>query len=221
MTLRSTLRRTMVALPLAAAAMVATPSVASAQTVIEAEGNGTLASAQNLDGLFATASNPFVTNSATTPHVSIQGGEAESQFDFYKFSVNTVGATGIFDVDFGFRYEMEKYFDSELSLLDSGGAVLFSNDDSNSIDPGSEDAFGLDSFINYTFTSVGTYVLRVGQYNGTPGGSANNESYQLQVSLDNAVSAVPEASTWAMMLFGFGFMGFAMRRRSARALATA
>lgn len=28
-----------------------------------------------------------------------------------------------------------------------------------------------------------------------------------------AVSAVPEASTWAMMLFGFGGVGFAMRRR--------
>lgn len=28
-----------------------------------------------------------------------------------------------------------------------------------------------------------------------------------------SISAVPEASTWAMMLFGFGGVGFAMRRR--------
>lgn len=35
--------------------------------------------------------------------------------------------------------------------------------------------------------------------------------------LDNiAVNAVPEPATWAMMLFGFGAVGFGMRRRNAR-----
>jgi choice-of-anchor C domain-containing protein len=39
------------------------------------------------------------------------------------------------------------------------------------------------------------------------------------LALDNvSVAAVPELSTWAMMLLGFGFMGFAMRRQPRRAV---
>ena len=33
------------------------------------------------------------------------------------------------------------------------------------------------------------------------------------VVLNSAVAAVPEPATWAMMLVGFGGIGFAMRRR--------
>lgn len=46
----------------------------------------------------------------------------------------------------------------------------------------------------------------------------DNNSYTLgtrfQSSIQfNAVAAVPEPATWAMMLFGFGVVGFSMRRR--------
>jgi hypothetical protein len=224
MTLRSTLRRTMVALPLAAAAMVALPSAVSAQTVIEAEGNGTLANAQNLDGFFATAPNPFVTDSATRPHVSVLSGAPEQQYDFYKFSVTTTGSNGTFDIDFGYIDSIGKYYDSVIALLDANGTEIVSNDDVEFDDLGSPDgfeAYGIDSFLTHNFTSVGTYILRVGGYADGTSAAGSNGTYQLQVSLDNAISAVPEASTWAMMLFGFGFMGFAMRRRSAQALAAA
>ncbi len=34
--------------------------------------------------------------------------------------------------------------------------------------------------------------------------------------LGQPVSAVPEPDTWAMMLVGFGFIGFSLRRRRAR-----
>ena len=221
MTLRSTLRRTMVALPLAAAAMVTLPSAVSAQTVIEAEGNGTLANAQNLDGFFATSPNPFVTESATRPHVSVTSGAPEQQYDFYKFSVTTAGSNGTFDIDFGYIDPIAKYYDSVIALLDSDGNQLLASDDSGTEDPGSAGSFGIDSFLTHNFTSAGTYILRVGGYEGGASTAMSNGTYQLQVSLDNAISAVPEASTWAMMLFGFGFMGFAMRRRSAQALAAA
>ncbi len=52
---------------------------------------------------------------------------------------------------------------------------------------------------NYTLTLQGT----PGTQNGSFGGSV---AFVAQ-------SAVPEPSTWAMMLFGFGAMGVAMRRR--------
>lgn len=37
------------------------------------------------------------------------------------------------------------------------------------------------------------------------------------LTVSNAVAAVPEPATWAMMLVGFGAMGFAIRRRKVRA----
>jgi hypothetical protein len=43
----------------------------------------------------------------------------------------------------------------------------------------------------------------------------------LGVSEATQVGAVPEPSTWAMMLIGFGGIGFAMRRQKKDALATA
>lgn len=39
--------------------------------------------------------------------------------------------------------------------------------------------------------------------------------------LDNVSIAVPEPATWAMMILGFGAIGFAMRRRRGQMLATA
>jgi hypothetical protein len=44
-------------------------------------------------------------------------------------------------------------------------------------------------------------------------------SSQAAAEIDNigVISAVPEVGTWAMMLLGFGGVGFAMRRRTATA----
>ncbi|MEO8141339.1 MAG: FxDxF family PEP-CTERM protein [Sphingomicrobium sp.] len=54
---------------------------------------------------------------------------------------------------------------------------------------------------------AGNYTLTV---QGTPG--TQNGSFGGSVAFV-AQSAVPEPSTWAMMLFGFGAMGVAVRRR--------
>lgn len=56
--------------------------------------------------------------------------------------------------------------------------------------------------------NIGTYQLR----------SPNTNSpfnYQIAIS-DAAASAVPEASTWAMMIGGFGLLGAGLRRRTVR-----
>lgn len=59
----------------------------------------------------------------------------------------------------------------------------------------------------YKFTATGTSTtLTFTGGSGTAFGAA----------LDNvSVAAVPEPATWAMMILGFGFAGFAMRRRQA------
>jgi hypothetical protein len=58
------------------------------------------------------------------------------------------------------------------------------------------------------FLKAGTYTLHI---KGTRGNFA-------AFSGDISFGAVPEPSTWAMMLLGFGAVGFAMRRRRRPAL---
>jgi hypothetical protein len=52
---------------------------------------------------------------------------------------------------------------------------------------------------------------------GTTGGEA---SFSGNLSFA-ATSAVPEPTTWAMMLLGFGAVGYSMRQRSSARLQTA
>ncbi len=59
----------------------------------------------------------------------------------------------------------------------------------------------------YQFTATGTSTtLTFTGGSGTAFGAALD---------DVSVAAVPEPATWAMMILGFGFAGFAMRRRQA------
>lgn len=61
--------------------------------------------------------------------------------------------------------------------------------------------FGSTTFANQTFASLG---LTAGTYNF----SIPNDTIRIVVP-----GAVPEPSTWAMMLIGFGGIGYSMRRR--------
>ena len=109
--------------------------------------------------------------------------------------------------------------DSQLFLFDSAGVFLVVDDDSGpgllpQLDP--EDFAGL---------LAGTYYLGINLFNTDPilaGGvlSGWNRNpvpfqtgpYTINISQDGAV---PEPTTWAMILFGFGATGLAMRRRRA------
>ncbi len=56
-----------------------------------------------------------------------------------------------------------------------------------------------------------------GGYNGTPGSYDDNlGSLAVTVNTSSVTSAVPEAATWAMMIVGFGAVGFALRSAKRR-----
>jgi hypothetical protein len=69
---------------------------------------------------------------------------------------------------------------------------------------------GIDTFNNATFSSLG---LTLGTYVYTLNGGDT-------VTVQIGVSAVPEPSTWAMMILGFTGLGFMAYRRKSAALAT-
>lgn len=62
-----------------------------------------------------------------------------------------------------------------------------------------------------TLLESGTYTLTIQGTRGTTGSFGGNVAF--------TAAAVPEPATWAMMLFGFGAVGFAMRRRRQPTLA--
>lgn len=57
----------------------------------------------------------------------------------------------------------------------------------------------------------GTTLAQMGLVRGIYSGLAGTN--QITVAIDPAAAAVPEASTWALMILGFGVAGAAMRRR--------
>ena len=189
---------------LAACAAASFSSVASASVVNEIEPNDSFATAQNLDGLFTTGTDPNVTDAATMPYVSVISGPASSTYDFYRFTVGEAGSYGLFDIDFGMND-----FDPHLTLFDNSFNVLVDHDDGGFVDPGSIHRW--DSYFGYTFANAGTYFVRV----GTCCVQQGTGDYQLNVSLQSPgmAGAVPEPATWAMMLMGFGAAGYSLRRR--------
>ena len=68
-----------------------------------------------------------------------------------------------------------------------------------------------------TDLAAGTYTLSLQATRPFAPGRSVNSQYFDNVSLDVAAAAVPEPATWAMMIIGFGGVGFAMRRRSRNA----
>jgi Ca2+-binding RTX toxin-like protein len=179
--------------------------------VSEIEPNDVLASALNIDNLgFSLDFDPNITNtlgintSTVLPHISIQG-TGDGSFDFYSFNVANAGDSAIFDIDFGFGISNTGVLtgdglDSELFLFDSFGTFLSNNDDLFPADAGSISS--LDSFIQFTFATPGTYVVGVASSNSSaiaggisgPGVPAGSD-YTLHVSIQNHLTSGAAAPT--------------------------
>lgn len=84
-------------------------------------------------------------------------------------------------------------------------------------EPGSGFYFASEGFANYFCSNTNAFGCGNGVNNTLTISTSLNESIIRSgvQSINNAVvtAAVPEPATWAMMLVGFGGIGFAMRRR--------
>lgn len=116
------------------------------------------------------------------------GGRNVSQFSFYWGSIDRFNS---------------------LELLSRTGAVLYSLNGAG-LPPATGDQLSAQTNRRVTFTLTGADAelggLRV---------SSTRPSFELD-TISFAVAAVPEPGTWALMVFGFGAMGAALRRPNLR-----
>lgn len=107
-------------------------------------------------------------------------------------------------------------FPSSLFIAFDGGATrLVATATSDSDNPGYAAGNGYENFVgaidsSSTFSNISFYGDGLGEYL-VAGGTIRYGAVDIGSVPDPG--AVPEPSTWAMLLFGFGSVGFAMRRR--------
>ena len=164
--------------------------------------NSTIASAINLDGHFTLGSNPDVVNSESTPFVSINA-VGNNGYDYYSFTVTQPNTTVVFDIDYASGAGSS--FDSTLRLYDSVGTNLTYSDDADASLGGGGSVSGLDSYLTWTFSTPGTYYVQVGQWSNGP--ISGNGSYQLQISLPNAIIRTLTTDFSGNFDFNFGADG--------------
>ena len=146
------------------------PDVVKPQT----QANISMATALVLtDANFDLVFNYEVQDSRSVPHATVVATAASGGFEYYAVTV-AAGATAVFDID-------RSGIDTVIDLLNSAGAVIASNDDDYA-DPGSGQ---YNSLISYTFTTAGTYYLRVKDFNSSTSLHAG-DAYTLNVSLSSA-----------------------------------
>lgn len=169
------------------------------------------ASVYNLGDLpFSLVENPNIEASGAggIPAVSVQRtpqqivngnrslGSADTQFDYYGFSIGAPNSQAIFDIDGGDGYNGNAgSLDTVLVLFNRDtGDIIATNDDSNPELGGRGSTVVQDSYISTTL-DAGNYVIGVGEFNTVPSNLQllegdrvdRGDTYTLNVSLQNQV----------------------------------
>lgn len=120
---------------------------------------------------------------------------------------------------------------SQSFTADANGTGVISWIDTNRTNNGGDQSYDVTIFDGTTTTSIGSYTSAVGPWAARTSSSfslVNGTSYTLTFtglaqddrttfidSVALGTTPVPEAATWAMLVAGFGLVGFAARRRRA------
>lgn len=175
-------------------------------------------------GTFKIYNNPPTTSVAGwTPETQIElqnnvagapaptGGSvfAELDADFNSSMSRTIGQ-GLYDLSFLYSPRPGVPFGSNGIIVTLDGVEITQIAQSGTLGP------------NTTWSQINTQQFFVGAGGATLRFSANGTSDSLGGYIDNItlIQAVPEPSTWAMFILGFGVLGFAMRRRNAQVTST-
>jgi len=180
------------------------------QIITDIGTNNSITTAQQLQASDFYLNNPNQTNgnveySTRVPYTSIQG-TGDDKIHVYAIKVNA-DTKAVFDIDLTGDnssgtigtpdYKTFPAINTKLTLLDSQGKELASNDDSPSgLGAGGSDptmTLQQDPYLRYTFTQGGTYYIQVSNFDGkgvpssyTTANGYTNEgtSYNLQISLE-------------------------------------
>ncbi len=199
----------------AAAATLLTAGAANAQVVPTfADGVGALSPGEVTLATFNSGDNGGVTGSYLIqsgsnslgadpavgdqgdPYLSVLGGQTAS-FDFTGFAGGGLSQLGL-------DYGSADSYNTFMLLLAGGGSMSFTGQDLINIgsangDQGSPRTNGRLTFKADPGIAISGLVL-------------SSSSNSLETDNYGVIAAVPEPTTWAMMLAGFGMIGFAARR---------
>ena len=186
----------------------------SAGTAGKIEPNDTLASAQSLEGyIWSLNSQPdigdmFGNTSTVIPHLTVTAVGNDS-FDYYSFVVPSAPARGIFDIDYGTTGNPLTDVNTQIFLYDSAGVLQNLNSDSPITWGSGGSTSTLDSYLDHTFLTPGTYVIAVaatpslgatGGVSGTP--VRNGSTYTLQLSIEGHPAVTTAGSGGSTFYFG-------------------
>lgn len=214
---------------LAAAVLAAGTGLATAAPVAVTGDNHSIANAFAVDpAAFDKGADADIDNSTTVPHASLVANAA-GPFDYYRLALGQ-GGTLTLDIDYSDGFDHAGLgLDLQLAVWTLGGTLLATDDDDPrdwgfpgpSADSGSSSV--LDPYLQLGGLSAGSYIVGVA-YSGAqadtsgwlPGGEIPaGGMYELQVSVDAAVSSVPEPAApalWLAGLLGLGAVRMARRR---------
>jgi hypothetical protein len=186
-----------------ALALVAASPAAATPVFESGDAGDSLATAQVLNGTVTSISGSLGT---------LRYGSDD--IDMYKFFI---GDTANFAVTVD--ADLSRNNDAQMFLFDSLGHLVLSSDDTSYYNLLPKFAAG-----SLAGKAAGDYYLAFDLYNTDPKftngvlSGWDHDPRPMQtgdytLTLKGTAGAVPEPATWAMMLVGFGAVGFAMRRR--------
>ncbi|HSR01070.1 MAG TPA: PEPxxWA-CTERM sorting domain-containing protein [Sphingomicrobium sp.] len=156
-------------------------------------------------------------NAGGVADVTASDGGKSGDAGFHMLTIAPVDPTGLFSaMDFDLHTigsQLTNYYADNINVL-----VTLSDNTTQLFNTGLLNDNGANKFL---ISGNAGELFKSITFTGYIGDPANNTPGMIhsikQVGVDSVGGAVPEPSTWAMMLLGFGAVGFGMRRRKVAA----